>query len=320
MTTASTDLSVLLSAVTALQRAVRFDEALALLDATEVGDDADRLALLMARAEVVGQRDYTRGVRSAGDHPLEAAQELATRIGTGPTTAWDLAMLQLRRQYADQLVGGIGPAGRDQWVVGRMAAEATRLRDTAPDQRRRGWALMCLGWIADNLRGDRAEAPPTTTRRSPAVGSIGDPLLVFEAQRHLGDHAHDDGDHAAPSTRGRSRPRPPPAGTRARRARAAGAAGRPGPRRRRRGRCHGAGGRGPALGGGRGGDPARGPGGRRTRRRRPDPAARGGGHRRVPETRVPYGGTAGQRDDARSGERLPWLHAPAPSRMHASAD
>ena len=23
-----------------------------------------------------------------------------------------------------------------------------------------------------------------------------DPLLVFEAQRHLGDHAHDDGDHA----------------------------------------------------------------------------------------------------------------------------
>ena len=37
-----------------------------------------------------------------------------------------------------------------------------------------------------------------------------------------------------------------------------------------------------------------------------------------PETAVPYGGTAGHSDDGRSGERLPWLHAPGPSRTHAT--
>jgi hypothetical protein len=195
MTTATTDLPTLLTAVTALENAARYDDALALVDATEVSDDRDRLDLLMARASVVGRRDYTRGTRSSGDHPLEAAQELAARIGTGPTVAWDLAMLQLRREYADQLVDGIGPAGRDVSVVAAMTAEAARLRDTAPDDGRRGWALMCLGWFADNLRGDRVEAPGHYAEALAAGRTVADDLLVFEAQRHLGDHAHDDGDH-----------------------------------------------------------------------------------------------------------------------------
>ena len=119
-----------------------------------------------------------------------------TRIGTGPTVAWDLAMQHLRRQYADQLVGGIGPAGRDEGVVSAMTAEAARLRDSAPDDGRRGWACMCLGWFADNLRGDRFEAPRHYEEALAAGRSVADPLLVFEAQRHLGDHAHDEGDHA----------------------------------------------------------------------------------------------------------------------------
>jgi hypothetical protein len=195
MTTATTDLPTLLTAVTALENAARYDDALALVDATEVSDERDRLDLLMARASVVGRRDYTRGTRSSGGHPLEAAHELAARIGTGPTVAWDLAMLQLRRQYADQLVDGIGPAGRDESVVAAMTSEAARLRDTAPDDGRRGWALMCLGWFADNLRGDRVEAPGHYTEALAAGRSVADALLVFEAQRHLGDHAHDDGDH-----------------------------------------------------------------------------------------------------------------------------
>ncbi len=196
MTTATADLPVLIAAITALENAARYDDALALVDATRVSDDRDRLELLMARASVVGRRDYTHGVHSSGDHPLEAAQELAARIGTGPTVAWDLAMLHLRRQYADQLVGGLGPAGRDEAVVTAMTAEAARLRDSAPDDGRRGWACMCLGWFADNLRGDRAEAPRHYTGALAAGRAVADPLLVFEAQRHLGDHAHDDGDHA----------------------------------------------------------------------------------------------------------------------------
>lgn len=196
MTSATTDLATLLTAVTALEHAARYDDALALVDATEPTDDRDRLELLMARASVIGRRDYTRGARSSGDHPLEAAQELAARIGTGPTLSWDLAMLHLRRQYADQLVDGIGPAGRDEAVVAAMTTEAARLRDTAPDGGRRGWACMCLGWFADNLRGDRVEAPGHYAEALAAGRTETDPLLVFEAQRHLGDHAHDDGDHA----------------------------------------------------------------------------------------------------------------------------
>lgn len=196
MTTATTDLSILLTAITALENAARYDDALALVDATRVSDERDRLELLMARASVVARRDYTRGSRSSGDHPLEAAQELAARIGTGPTVAWDLAMQRLRRQYADQLVDGIGPAGRDAAVVDAMTVEAVRLRNTAPEDGRRGWACMCLGWFADNLRGDRAEAPRHYSAALAAGRAVGDPLLVFEAQRHLGDHAHDDGDQA----------------------------------------------------------------------------------------------------------------------------
>ena len=193
----TTDLSALLDAVSALTWAARYEGALALLDATRPADDADRLALVMARAEVVGRRDYTRGVRSGPDHPLDLATRLAERLGAGRTQAWDLAMMHLRRWYADQLVDGLGPSGRDLSVVAAMSAEAARLRDTAPDDGRRGWASMCLGWFADNLVGDRAEAPAHYTEALALGRRVDDPLLVFEAQRHLGDHAHDAGDLAA---------------------------------------------------------------------------------------------------------------------------
>ena len=151
----------------------------------------------MARAEVVARQDHTRGVASSGDHPLDTATALARELGTGPTTAWDLAMLHLRREYSDQLLLGFGPAGRDLTLVDTMAAEARRLRDTAPDDGRRGWALMCLGWIDDNLRGDRVTSPSYYLDALAAARTVGDDLMVFEAQRHLGDHAHDDGDHDA---------------------------------------------------------------------------------------------------------------------------
>ena len=145
----------------------------------------------------MGRRDYTRGLRSGADRTLDRATELAAAVGTGPTVAWDLAMLHLRRWYADQIVDSIGPAGRDLAAVGEMTAEAARLRDSAPDDGRRGWASMCLGWFADNLRGDRIEAPRHYAEALVLGRRVDDPVLVFEAQRHLGDHAHDDGDHDA---------------------------------------------------------------------------------------------------------------------------
>jgi hypothetical protein len=193
----TTELTAVLAAARALANATRFGEALTLLDTTEATDAVERLGLLMARAEVVARQDHTRGVPSSGDHPLDTATALARELGTGPTTAWDLAMLHLRRQYADQLLLGFGPAGRDLALVDTMVAEARRLRDSAPDDGRRGWALMCLGWIDDNLRGDRVAAPSYYLEALAAARTVGDDLMVFEAQRHLGDHAHDAGDHGA---------------------------------------------------------------------------------------------------------------------------
>ena len=90
----------------------------------------------------------------------------------------------------------MGPDGREPGEVDALVTEATRLRDEAPDDARRGWASMCLGWITDNLLADREAAPAHYEPALEAARASGDPVLLFEAQRHLGDHAHDDGDLA----------------------------------------------------------------------------------------------------------------------------
>jgi hypothetical protein len=202
MTTVTTDLPSVLNAATALERAARFDVAIDLLDSVAGLGDQDRLALLMSRARVVAARDHVRGRRTdgVGPHPLADVLALADEVGTGPSGSWDVAMLVLRRDYADALLRDdgspwFGPEGRAEGEVDRMLAEAQRLRDAAPDQGRRGWALMCLGWFSDNLRGDREAAPAYYAEALSAGRALGDDLLVFEAQRHLGDHAHDEGDH-----------------------------------------------------------------------------------------------------------------------------
>jgi hypothetical protein len=202
MPTVTTDLSTVLAAATALEQAARFDVALDLLDSVVGPEGRARLAMLMARAEVVARRDHVRGRRAESHeaHPLDEVMALAREVGTGPSDSWDVAMLALRGEYSDALVREdgspwFGPAGRTPGVVDRMAAEAERLRAAAPDDGRRAWALMCLGWINDNLRGDRTAAP-AYYREALAIARAGDDdLLVFEAQRHLSDHAHDDGDH-----------------------------------------------------------------------------------------------------------------------------
>ena len=198
----------LCAAVRALSLATRYDEALELAAAAvaESADAdalsaADNVRLALAAADAAERRDYVRG----GD-PTAAAwfDELAVRaraLDPHSELVWDTELLAVRRRYAGQLrrPGGspwFGPDDRDAAVVDALASDAAELVESAPDPARRGWARMCLGWIADNIRGDRDSAPPHYRDALDAGRQFNDDLLIFEAQRHLGDHAHDDG-HAA---------------------------------------------------------------------------------------------------------------------------
>jgi hypothetical protein len=193
---------VLLRAARSLSAATRYDEALALLPRPEsLGDPVVRADVLMAVAEITGRRDYTRGRRSTG-----APVALGEVESLNDRAAWDVAMHRLRTSYADHLRredGSLwfGPDGRDPAVRAELRAEASRLRDTAPDDVRRGWAEMCLGWISDNIDGDRDEAPTHYEQGLAAGRAANDPMLVFESQRHLGDHDHDHGDHESALSR-----------------------------------------------------------------------------------------------------------------------
>jgi hypothetical protein len=198
----TTDLATVLTAARALNDAVRHDEAQALLDSLGVDDDLDRLAVVIATAEVVARRDWVRGRRSGADRALDEALALAARVGVDDITAWDLAMLRLRREYADALVhpdgtAWLGPEDRDPATLEELTERARLLHETAPDAGRRGWALMCRGLIADNLVGDRDASPAYYAEALRLGREVADGKLVFDAQRHLGDHLRDNGDRAA---------------------------------------------------------------------------------------------------------------------------
>ena len=110
-----------------------------------------------------------------------------------------MAWVRLRRAYSLAIRNPdgsyrMGPGGREPGEADALVAEAIRLRDAAPDEVRRGWASVCLGWITDNVLADRDAAPAHYEVGLAAARASGDPVLLFEAQRHLGDHAHDDGD------------------------------------------------------------------------------------------------------------------------------
>src|SRR4051795_11373665 len=140
----TTDLATVLTAARALNDAVRHDEAQALLDSLGVDDDLDRLAVVIATAEGVARRDWVRGRRSGADRTLDEALALAARVGVDDITAWDLAMLRLRREYADALVhpdgtAWLGPEDRDPATLEELTERARLLHETAPDAGRRGW-------------------------------------------------------------------------------------------------------------------------------------------------------------------------------------
>jgi hypothetical protein len=133
----------------------------------------------------------------------------------------DLEFLQLWHDYATELFSGdegaprFGPEGRDLAIVAEMSRRAERLRATAPDRTRRGWAAFCLALFADNLLGDPDTARPLFEEalacakaradgaEARAIGGPelpggaaddGDDYLVSEALRHLGYLADQSGD------------------------------------------------------------------------------------------------------------------------------
>ena len=164
----------------------RWERALALLDAAP-GDPRTALAA----AEVALERDWWVGTDTAGAR-LAAAEEAGAK-----GWAWDF--LGLRNDYLQLIhpVGGSfqpGPWGKDPELLARLQDRAELLRRTAPGPAEAGWAEMYLGLIADNLRADREAAPAHYEAALAAAGR--DDVLAREALRHLGDHDHDNGDHA----------------------------------------------------------------------------------------------------------------------------
>src|SRR5262249_22940062 len=130
-----------------------------------------------------------------------APVDLGEAAAVDDVAAWDVAMHHLRTSYADELRredGSLwfGPEGRDPAVGVSLRTEAARLRGSAPHRVRRGLAERGLGWMSDNIDGDRDAAPAHYERALAAGRAADEPMLVFEAQRHLGDHDHDAGDHA----------------------------------------------------------------------------------------------------------------------------
>jgi len=198
----TTDLSTVREAALDLALATWYDEALRLLDATTpaTGDDEGRVLLALTAADVADRADHVFG-RSEAPKRFETLDAELAAYEPDVSLAWNVAWVRLRRAYslAIRHPDGsyrMGPGGREPGEADALAGEAIRLRDAAPDEVRRGWASVCLGWITDNVLADRGAAPAHYEVALAAARATGDPVLLFEALRHLGDHAHDDGDHA----------------------------------------------------------------------------------------------------------------------------
>ncbi|HTJ32842.1 MAG TPA: hypothetical protein VL738_06385 [Dactylosporangium sp.] len=162
----------------------RWDRAATLLDAAIADvpqDDAARgnaARLALAAADVAVDAGWFTG---GGDE--DARLSKVDEYGLDPAQRWDLEFAWLRYEYRQHL-------GRPDRNVRR---QGERLAETAPDERRRGWAHHYLGLITDNLFDERADAP--AHYEAALARSGGDDLLRREALRHLGDHDHEAGEH-----------------------------------------------------------------------------------------------------------------------------
>jgi tetratricopeptide (TPR) repeat protein len=170
---AATDL---VTAATHLLRAGQWAAATDLLTAATTDDPGERELLALARAEVAVDQDFGRPTDHAG-----------AALAAVPSDSWDLAMLRFRKDYATALFQG---GDRD------LQDRARALVEQAPDDARRGWASFWAGATADNVDEEPAEACAHYEVALELGEKCGDELLVAQALRHLGHHAHAAGDLA----------------------------------------------------------------------------------------------------------------------------
>ncbi|MFG2040342.1 hypothetical protein [Dactylosporangium sp. NPDC048998] len=189
---ATLPVGLLVDAARNLANAGRWERATTLLDAAFASlpqgaagrGAAARVAL--ATAEIAVDSGWFTGVGDAA-----ARLSKVDEFGLDPAGRWDLDFAWLRYEYRESF-------GRPDRNVRRRAQ---LLAETAPDPLRLGWAHMYLGLVADNLFDEREAAP--AHYEIALHNSAGDDLLRREAQRHLGDHDHDRGDHDAALSRWR---------------------------------------------------------------------------------------------------------------------
>ncbi|MDQ1034355.1 hypothetical protein QFZ75_000771 [Streptomyces sp. V3I8] len=180
-----------------LARAGRWQRALRLLDSTVTTERHDRAALAVAGAEIALEHDWFGGTDTVGARIAVADVALAGL--TEPAGRWDLDFVRLRHAYFRLLMRDgrfrFGPAGKDPAETAGLRRRSRELCDTAPDEVRRGWARMYLGLIVDNVFAER-ETARSHYELALRAGESADDLLAREALRHLGDHDHDNLDHA----------------------------------------------------------------------------------------------------------------------------
>jgi tetratricopeptide (TPR) repeat protein len=145
-----------------------------LLTAAQPDDPAEHAVLALARAAVAVDHDFGR----QSDHASAA-------LAAVPEESWDLAMLKLRKDYAEALFRSGDRDLRDRMLT---------LIEQAPDDGRRGTANFWAGAIADNVYEQPAEAIEHYTTALELAAKCDDELTMGQALRHLGYHSHAAGD------------------------------------------------------------------------------------------------------------------------------
>lgn len=190
--TIAVEVEVLSAAAECLARIGQHDRALELLPS---GTDDVRVAVL--RATISINRGYPTGTHVRSTELADARSIVSDAHGI--QVSWDLRFLEAKQDFYRELFapGRVlgSPEGRDPHVLADLVTRLRQLEADGPDDGRRGWACFVLGTVHDNFEGERALAPALYERALSLGQNHGDDYLIFEALRHLGDHAHDAGDN-----------------------------------------------------------------------------------------------------------------------------
>jgi hypothetical protein len=183
------------AAATDLLNAATPDHAAGAAGAADPAMLAEHAMLALARAEVAVDRDFGQqtdhatAALAAADGLLNGSAGGAlvdgSAVGAVPGGLWDLALLRFRRDYSTALFQGGDRELRDRARV---------LIEQAPDDARRGAANFWAGAMTDNLYEQPAEACAHYRIALELGERCGDELLMGQALRHLGYHAHAAGD------------------------------------------------------------------------------------------------------------------------------